>query len=393
MKQRQATGSQNPVPNPRRQQQVVVSLGKPSLRLRLESYYSLIAPDIISNEAEWRNKFEQIYQKFGGSYEGEKKLASKLAKKYGTGVRLLLAESALRQKHAPAAAPQNDSTGDTKHEEEWYNLRPEEIGSGNVDFLSDSFDPLSALCRPESEIVDANPWISSSPILDSVGKFFDRLPECDPLRREPRIAHSRKRPPTASDANLLSKKSKTLSPFALIAQNYETGPLSVLFRLQNQRIRALVRYVNGIRGTVTGTLIAFDKHMNMIIRDCEEVYSPRPTGDDYEQKESNLDTELTRRRNALQECLADSNVQIGPRNAWSIRQRAMKQILVRGDNVVLVYKAATERSTWPRTEKSPAKSRYNRPIVAVPDNQRVGSPGSLVYAFQRKQQKERRKST
>jgi hypothetical protein len=49
---------------------VPISLGKPSLRRRLEDYYSLIAPDQISNPQEWLTKYSVIYEKFGGSYEG-----------------------------------------------------------------------------------------------------------------------------------------------------------------------------------------------------------------------------------------------------------------------------------------------------------------------------------
>ena len=71
-----------------------MSLGKPSLRLRLEAYYSLIAPETIADEASWRERFEQIYDKFGGTVEGEAKLAAKLAKKYGNNVRLLLTTTA-----------------------------------------------------------------------------------------------------------------------------------------------------------------------------------------------------------------------------------------------------------------------------------------------------------
>jgi hypothetical protein len=43
--------------------QIPVSLGKASLRVRLEAYYSLIAPDTLSNRSEWLVKFDQIYEK------------------------------------------------------------------------------------------------------------------------------------------------------------------------------------------------------------------------------------------------------------------------------------------------------------------------------------------
>ena len=67
---------------------VPVNLGKPSLRRRLEAYYQRVSPEQIENESEWREKFDKIWEKFGGSVEGEQKLAAKLAKKYGSLVHL-----------------------------------------------------------------------------------------------------------------------------------------------------------------------------------------------------------------------------------------------------------------------------------------------------------------
>jgi len=76
--------------------QIPISLEKASFRRRLEDYYSLIAPDTISIEKEWRRKFELIYDTYGGAAEKELTLAKKLAKKYGNTVQLQLTnESAL----------------------------------------------------------------------------------------------------------------------------------------------------------------------------------------------------------------------------------------------------------------------------------------------------------
>jgi small nuclear ribonucleoprotein (snRNP)-like protein len=357
---------------------IPVSLGKPSLRVRLESYYSLISPDIISNETEWRRKLDIIYQKFGGSHEGERKLATKLEKKYGSTVRLLLAASTTETTTTNLSEP---GTNSSMRNEAWFSLRPEELASGNLSFVSNCFDPEAALRAPESEVNKVNPWIHDARRLDTVGKFCVHLPADDPLKRE---QVTRKHPPStvASDDDP-KKKTRQLSAFASIAENCDVGPLSVLFNLQRQRVRVLIRYVNAIRGTVTGTLVAFDKHMNMILRDAEEVYTPRPVD---EEPKSNVENELDRRRRALQECNGKSM------SSWCVRRRNMKQLLVRGDSVVLVYKAENERSAWPKTAKSPTESRYKRPTETVPDDQRVGSPGSLTYALQRRQKKEASKN-
>ena len=47
----------------RSNEQIPLSLGKASLRMRLEAYYSLISPDTLSNRTEWLRKYDQIYEK------------------------------------------------------------------------------------------------------------------------------------------------------------------------------------------------------------------------------------------------------------------------------------------------------------------------------------------
>lgn len=70
------------------------------------------------------------------------------------------------------------------------------------------------------------------------------------------------------------------------------------------------------------------------------------------------------------------------RGEWSVRQRHMKQMMVRGDNVVVVYKAESERSAWPRTSKSPPESKYQQKVKVVSPEKRVGTPGSLAFALE-----------
>jgi hypothetical protein len=49
--------------NRSREDQIPLSLGKASLRIRLEAYYSLISPNTLSNRTEWLQKYDQIYEK------------------------------------------------------------------------------------------------------------------------------------------------------------------------------------------------------------------------------------------------------------------------------------------------------------------------------------------
>jgi small nuclear ribonucleoprotein (snRNP)-like protein len=184
--------------------------------------------------------------------------------------------------------------------------------------------------------------------------------------------------------------------------------------VQHDRVQVLIRYVNGIRGTLTGTLIAFDKHFNLILRDVDEVYSRRQQQEQLTNNDNNADDDVdnssSRLSNAEMEVqrrlqglasFHDSNRHVKSRGSgdgdnkpsaaaaaaatWSCRQRSMRQIMVRGDNVVSVYRADMERSAWPVTSKSPKETIYRKQSVqklpqAIPREERIGTPGSLIYA-------------
>lgn len=396
---------------------VAVSLGKPSLRVRLEAYYSLIAPEVIATETAWRTRFEQIWTKFGGTDDGERKLAAKLANKYGWTVRLLVASSAGKGNTT------TDDGGDTKQEavieqriEDWYNLTKDEMGSGNVCFLSNQFDPVAALSNRMTPQVDAvNPWIAACPILDRVDQFRTYLPPDDPQYRRPAITTKKRQ---RSDTKEVPPQSKPPTCFASIANHYQTGPLSILYEalVHRHRIRVVIRYVNGIRGTLTGNVLAFDKHMNLILKDVEENYTPRfvtttVSGDDDDPNIqgtlSNVEMEVQRRMNGIRDVSTTTTTTTSsvdeipnhhnhPNHWWSNRHRHMAQIMVRGDTVVLVYRADQERSAWPVTSKSPPQSMYRRkscrPPNTIPPHQRIGTPGSLIYALQRRQRHQQKTS-
>ncbi|CAB9515937.1 LSM domain [Seminavis robusta] len=288
---------------------IPISLGKPSLRRRLEDYYSLVNPSATEDAVKWRSKFDQIYEKYGGTYAGERTLAAKLVKKYGGfHVRLLRAESVLvkKKEDSPPTVPRGH-----QREESWFALRPEEQGSGVISMTSDQFDPQAALEAPRDQVAQENPWVAQTPFLAHTGQVQHILPKDDPLYKP-----LRRRTPKAKKE---TKKTDN-HPFADIAKDLNYGPFSVMYRIWEQRQRAcvLIRYVNGIRGTLTGRLLAFDRHFNMILTNVEEVYQPRDTSTRYgvTQEPQNDDKSL-----------------------WTSRKRRMRQIMVRGDNVVLVYKA------------------------------------------------------
>ena len=414
-----------------------VSLGKPSLRHRLESYYSLVAPEAIANKEEWARKFEIIYHKFGGDHTKETKLANKLANKYGEQVRLLVAppHRSQRQRSVQVTA-RSSRDGRLKanvHDEQHYKIDDDIINSKILDFTSPQFDAFYALSAPEGIVAGSNASIlsSSSSIygstkLDNISKFRALLPECDPQRLEPTVRQKnnkstsqqqiQKKAIIASSNNVTTteKKTKKLPLFLAMASSYEhkqSGPLSLLYSiLQNkQRVRIMIRYVDCIRGTLTGYLVAFDKHFNMILKDVDEVYGARVTldvgavelaaagggGEQQQQRQEAAAPSKATLEGQRRKCYPkDGSGGPGP----AVKQRYFNQLMVRGDNVVMLWRAEAECSVHPRTNKSPANSAYasvestrGSSSDSGKGEAKIGTPGSLYFALQRWESQNRRK--
>lgn len=122
-------------------------------------------------------------------------------------------------------------------------------------------------------------------------------------------------------------KTKSSHPFAQIADSLQPGPTAMLRNLQQKRVFVITRYVNAIRGSLTGTLLAFDKHLNMVLLDVEETYTCRPL---ERGTMTNVQIEVERRRNLLEPQ--------SPAIPTFVKRRRMKQVMLRGDCIVSVYK-------------------------------------------------------
>ena len=344
---------------------IPISLGKPSLRRRLEDYYTLIAPDQLSNPHKWLTKFNTIYNKFGGTQEGERTLANKLTNKYGTTVRLLLV-----QDHSLPSSDTTTMTTIAQHQhqrdEDWYTTKP--VETGNVLFTSPTFDCMAALITTEESTVEQiNPFLTHQR-LDNMSKFPHYLPTCDPCHRVMRISKSLLGTPIDGKGSTQAPSTSFPSLLVTMVESCATGPLSVLHRclLHRQRIRVIIRYVNGIRASLTGYLIGFDVHFNLLMKDVLEVYNTRSQNDTTTPGM----VEIHRRHHAM---------------THGVSQRQLQQLLVRGDTVVLCYPADGERSVIPRSSKSPKESLYtpHAKLASVP------TPGSLLYAYHRRHSKQR----
>jgi len=330
--------------------------------------YSLISPSAIANEKEWLAKFELIYKKYGGSQKNEEKLSQKLAKKYGNSVRLLVAtnrdgrslQTARKQKAIPSLADIM-SRVETK-DESWFKLTEKERNSGIIDFSSDQFDPLAALTMKEEVVFQKNPYIQNAPRLDNISKARTVLADFDPQRIIKTLANN----PSKNINTPPPIKIKKVPILTSLASQFQNGPLSILYQchIQKKRIRVLIRYIDCIRGTLTGYVLAFDKHLNMILTDVEEVYSRRMTkviSSSETWKKSEI--EIFRRQCTNNNISGHWKGENDANKGW-VRQRYCSQLLVRGDNVVMVWRADQEKSI-PVERSNDTKTK------------KVGTPGSL----------------
>lgn len=328
-----------------------ISLSKPSLRRRLVAYYSLISPETIKIIDQWYAKFDLIYEKFGGSVEGERLLSAKLVKKYGDGVMLLTCDPKVS-----LAKANEEKNKTTNKSEDWFQLRPEECGSGVLDFTSTKFDPLAALefCG-EKHIPNL---MLDAPILDNIHKVRVLLPNFDPERVLLSDCASKK----ACDDNK-NKKQKLIPELDMLSQRFEEGPLSMLHscHVKRQRVRVLIRYKRSVRGTLTGYVIGFDKHMNIIMRDVDELFRPLFSSaqsighlEDNRNISKSVRLEISKTevrgqhidlRNMMRNRTATTNDD-EHRNCIkqsekldTLRLRHFKKLMVRGDNIVMMWKA------------------------------------------------------
>ena len=231
-----------------------------------------------------------------------------------------------------------------RHDEKHYSIDENRRGSKVLDFASDRFDALHCLAAEERAVAEANPTIFSTipTKMDDVSKFRPLLPECDPLRSEP---SSRVGPPDSHKGNR-SDEGKKLPMFLAMASRYErSGPLSLLYSIlaRRQRVRVMVRYVDCIRGTLTGYLVAFDHHFNMILRDADEAYVGRIT--------RNADAVQAAGGGGPRAADAPSKPALEARRrrggGAAAKLRHFHRLLVRGDNVVMAWRAEAERSPRP----------------------------------------------
>ncbi|CAG9463561.1 unnamed protein product [Pedinophyceae sp. YPF-701] len=240
----------------------------------------------------------------------------------------------------------------------------------SLDFLSREFDALRALYEPNLQPPDP-----SAPLLDNLHKCRSLLPEDHPesiphrsatgdeARKAAREQHKRQQLARTGVRQQREAREALRAPLLQRVMDVcaHPGPFDVLRAAQRAgaKVKVVLRHAGGVSGVAMGRVVAYDKHMNLVLRDVVEVSTVRvrtsrryttPGRPDASDAAQDEDRELRELYGLAPEGGEAPPVQAGGaagvrdrvRWGWRLERRTKrpKQILVRGDCVVIVTPAA-----------------------------------------------------
>ncbi|KAH7294044.1 hypothetical protein KP509_28G054000 [Ceratopteris richardii] len=155
--------------------------------------------------------------------------------------------------------------------------------SGSIDFFSADFNPLKALST--KDLAPPNPRVRPLDNLSACRRILPKevpesiinAPAKAPRSAESILAQERAK---AHKSNLLKKaveRERQTKILDKIAEKAKEGPIGLLAECyqKKSKVKVWTRHTHGVRGTLTGFIIAFDKHLNLVLRDIDEEYSVR----------------------------------------------------------------------------------------------------------------------
>jgi len=184
-----------------------------------------------------------------------------------------------------------------------------------LDFCSSDFNPRRALTSASTR-----PPVPEARPLDNILKCRIYLHDSHPLALplDARKA-SQRRPLLANKVQSSREESRHIREDTIAAMmRYldDQGPFTWLSRKarQGDRVRVVTKHrKGGIRGEAIGKLVAFDKHMNLVLRDVEEKYTVRVFKDRQNMHGSSIQRPILEKR-----------------------KRSMPNVLLTGRSVVLL---------------------------------------------------------
>jgi len=235
-----------------------------------------------------------------------------------------------------------------------------------LDVCSDQFNPLRALYEPNYKVTDVVPKVlyQNLAAFESALKKFGiwqlnkrQKPEvgggdqgaskkasssrsADILEAPQRRFEPHQMPTTRTSnkkhhRNIFTYMESTVGPLEVLKKCIPSaGPKETSEKHEIIRVRVVIRKQGAVGGSVEGELVAFDKQWNMLLRNATETWKRRK----YNYGEQNIcDTpvDCTDRLRELGITLPKAQVKSLNRKNVEIK-RDLPQILIRGENVVLV---------------------------------------------------------
>ena len=127
--------------------------------------------------------------------------------------------------------------------------------------------------------------------LDNVETFIAQLTTPRPVGKSSTSQKKAKNEGVKSERNFteeqmpIQTQKKPRKNILTFMTNQTKGPLSALKDCieKEKKVKVYTRKLNGIRGYLTGVLVAFDKHWNLALMDVDETYSrPRYPKPEYD---------------------------------------------------------------------------------------------------------------
>lgn len=228
---------------------------------------------------------------------------------------------------------------------------PEQPLPPELDITSDEFDPIQALytnstvklTKRKSKIIYQN--FAAFEIeynkkglygLSIKSKDDDNEPTTEATQAEDKPSTSGRR--FLPHQMAIKSKGPRMKNTRSLLRQIETmvGPMAVLRDClqQGRKIKVYTRSEHGLRGTVTGYLISFDKHWNLFMKEVHETWKRRKYKYD-ENKFCGTPSDCSERLKNLGITLPETKVKSLNRKNVQL-SRSISQLLVRGEQVVLV---------------------------------------------------------
>ncbi|XP_060527376.1 U7 snRNA-associated Sm-like protein LSm11 [Cylas formicarius] len=223
------------------------------------------------------------------------------------------------------------SGGETNTENQEYDAR--------LDFFSAQFDPLEALRSDNVKLPQPK-----ARTFDNIAKWKSHVDRggVQPERKKPAGAAQRRwqehqlpvqtTRPKKERKNVFTRMESFAGPFAAMRK----------YVAEKSRIKIVTRDDRGVRGVCTATLLAFDKHWNLLLENAEEIWKrKRKTKTPLLESIPYEDAE---RRGRVR--LPETQTVRISKNTEQCR-RFVRQMIMRGEDVVLVclHRTDGERDT------------------------------------------------